>query len=153
MAGRTLAPGPAGLTALRETVLALRRAKAMVVDPHDPDSRSCGSFFVNPIVGLNEAQVANARLGSEVPGWPVAATPLAPARTKLSAAWLIEHSGMGKGYGEGRVGLSAKHTLALVNRGGATAAEVLAFARHVQERVAAASGIRLQQEPVVLRQN
>ena len=137
---------PATLQRVREAVIALRRAKGMVVDPGDPDSRSVGSFFVNPIVAPAVAEAVRARLDRDgkMPQWP------SGAQVKLSAAWLIEHSGMTRGYGGGRVGLSGKHTLALVNRGGATASDVLAFAQEVVERVHAASGVVLQREPVLL---
>lgn len=144
--GVALAPGQEGLTAVRATVLRLRREKGMVVDAADPDSRSAGSFFVNPVVDAAIAERVRALLanGGAMPSWP------APGGVKLSAAWLIEHSGMSRGFGSGRVGLSTKHTLALVNRGGATAADVLAFAHEVVERVEAVSGVRLQREPVLL---
>lgn len=137
---------PVSLAAVREAVLRLRRAKGMVVDPADPDSRSVGSFFINPIVSPAQADALRARFPSEnaMPAWP------SGGQVKLSAAWLIEHSGIGRGFGVGRVGLSGKHTLALVNRGGATASDVLAFADEVVERVLAASSIRLQREPMLL---
>ncbi len=139
-------PGAIGLLQVRQTVLALRRAKGMVVDPADPDSRSVGSFFVNPIVAPAVAEAVRLRLaaGGAMPAWPVG------DQLKLSAAWLIEHSGLRRGFGDGPVGLSAKHTLALVNRGGATAADVLAFAAQVVTHVEAASGVRLEREPVLL---
>lgn len=148
--GRTLEPGAAGLQALREVVLALRRSKAMVIDASEPDSRSCGSFFVNPIVTVEQAAAVATRMlatlqaGTSMPQWP------ARDGVKLSAAWLIERSGMPRGYGDGPVGLSRKHTLALVNRGGATAAQVLAFAGLVQDRVRQATGVQLEREPVLL---
>ena len=120
---------------VREAVLALRRGKGMVLSD-DPDSVSAGSFFTNPLV-------PEAPPGA--PSWPDPS-----GLVKVSAAWLIEHAGFAKGYGEGRVGLSTKHTLALVNRGGATAAELLAFAAHVQDGVRARFGIDLVPEPVVV---
>ncbi len=140
-----LPTGAEGLRKVRETVLALRRGKAMVLDPGEPDSRSAGSFFTNPIVLLAQANAVEARLGGPMPRWPVSAEAV-----KLSAAWLIEHCGMTRGYGNGNVGVSRKHTLALVNRGGATASEIVNFARHVRDRVLAASGVRLSAEPVLL---
>lgn len=142
---------PAGLLAVRHAVLALRRQKSMLADPDDPDARSCGSFFTNPIVTAAEAEAALARLqaslqpGESPPRWPAG-----PGKVKLSAAWLIERSGLHRGYGEGPVGLSRRHTLALVNRGDATAADVLAFEAHVRERVLQATGVRLEREPVLL---
>jgi UDP-N-acetylmuramate dehydrogenase len=140
------AVGPApSLQHVRDTVIRIRAGKGMVVDAKDPDSRSAGSFFVNPIVPADVADTVSARFAAEtVPQWPNS------DGVKLSAAWLIQHSGMGKGYGDGRVGLSSKHTLALVNRGGATASELLTFASHVQERVRSATGIALVMEPRVL---
>lgn len=144
--GRRLDPGAVGLQAVRDVVLALRRSKAMVVDENDPDSRSCGSFFVNPIVTAATADAVAARVpqAASMPRWPL------DRDVKLSAAWLIEHSGLPRGYGDGAVGLSRKHTLALVNRGGATAADVLAFAQHVQDRVRQVTGVALEREPVLL---
>ncbi len=144
--GVPLPRGRNGLEIVRSTVMRLRREKGMIVDPADPDSRSAGSFFVNPIVDTATAAQVAARLsgGDAMPSWP------SPSGVKLSAAWLIEHSGMKRGFGDGRVGLSRKHTLALVNRGEATAADVLTFADLVVDRVAQASGVVLQREPVLL---
>jgi UDP-N-acetylmuramate dehydrogenase len=136
------------LTDVARVVETLRRAKSMWLDPADSDSRSCGSFFVNPIVDQSTALQAATHLqqaGEQPPLWPQP-----DGQVKLSAAWLIERSGMAKGYGDGPVGLSRSHTLALVNRGGATCADVLAFAAHVQQRVADACGIALEREPVLL---
>lgn len=139
-----LGPDPS-LAATRQTVLAVRRSKSMVLNAHDPNRRSAGSFFMNPIVSADVfAQVA-ARVEGEVPSWPT------DGGFKLAAAWLIEHAGMRKGYDAdgafGPVGLSSKHTLALVNRGGATATQLRGFAAHVQDRVEAAFGVRLAPEP------
>jgi len=142
-----------GVQDVRRAVLALRRAKSMVLDPTDPNRRSAGSFFTNPTVGAEAAsavRVAAARAhGPEV----AAAMPAFPGeggRVKLSAAWLIERAGLAKGHGEGPVGLSTSHTLAIVNRGGATARQVVAFARHVRDRVEERFGVRLVPEPVLL---
>jgi UDP-N-acetylmuramate dehydrogenase len=121
---------------VREAVLALRRGKGMVLDADDPDSVSAGSFFTNPVV-------VTAPDGA--PSWPEA-----DGRVKVSAAWLIERSGFEKGWGARRVGLSTKHTLALVNRGGATTAELLEVAREVRDGVRARFGITLVPEPVVV---
>ncbi len=136
------------LEQVRATVLQLRRSKGMVVDPADGDSRSCGSFFTNPLVDAATAERALqllARAGEKAPQWPQA-----DGRIKLSAAWLIERSGWQRGQGRGPVGLSSKHTLALINRGGATAAEVLAFAQEVADQVSERSGVQLHREPVLL---
>jgi UDP-N-acetylmuramate dehydrogenase len=136
------------LAAARDAVLELRRSKGMVVDPEDPDSVSAGSFFTNPILEAEAferlSRRAAERLGPEQtpPSWPEQGN-----RVKTSAAWLIERAGFSRGYGSGNVGLSAKHTLALVNRGGATSAELAAFAREIRDGVEAAFGVRLVPEP------
>jgi UDP-N-acetylmuramate dehydrogenase len=121
---------------VREAVLALRRGKGMVLDPADPDTVSAGSFFTNPVVPVAPAGA---------PSWPDPS-----GGVKVSAAWLIEQAGFGKGWGEGRVGLSSKHTLALVNRGGATTQELLGVARTVRDGVQERFGITLHHEPVVV---
>lgn len=120
---------------VREAVLALRRGKGMVLSD-DPDSVSAGSFFTNPLVPVAP---------DGAPSWPDPS-----GLVKVSAAWLIESAGFPKGYGDGRVGLSTKHTLAVVNRGGATAAELTAFAAHVAAGVQERFGIALVPEPVVV---
>lgn len=147
--------GLPGLAAVRDAVLELRSSKGMVIDAQDPDSRSAGSFFLNPIVAQSEAAAVEERFGhtlraeESMPTWRQDPQD-GKAMVKLSAAWLIEHSGMSKGYGEGPVGLSRKHTLAIVNRGGATTRQVLAFAAQVQRRVQDCCGIQLLREPVLL---
>jgi UDP-N-acetylmuramate dehydrogenase len=135
---------PAKLADVRDAVLGLRRGKGMVLDPGDPDTASVGSFFTNPVLGPDALRAFVARLppGARYPSWP------APGGgTKLSAAWLIERTGFGKGYGSGRVRLSGKHTLALTNRGGASAAEVLALAREIRDGVRDRFGVTLHPEP------
>ena len=132
--------GRAPASRVRETVLDLRRAKGMVLDPSDPDTRSTGSFFTNPIV---DADVASALDGC--PRYP------SDRGVKVSAAWLIENAGIERGYSrDGRVRVSTKHTLALANAGGGTADDVLALAREIRDRVQAAFGITLVPEPVLL---
>jgi UDP-N-acetylmuramate dehydrogenase len=126
------------LAAARDAVLALRRAKGMVIDPADPDSVSAGSFFTNPILDP-------AALPDGAPGWPEP-----DGRIKTSAAWLIQHAGFDRGYGEGRAGISTKHTLALVNRGDATTAELMALARQLADGVRQKFGIELRPEPVLV---
>jgi UDP-N-acetylmuramate dehydrogenase len=128
--------GSAPLAEVREAVLALRRRKGMVIDPADPDSVSAGSFFTNPVL---EAAPDGA------PAWPEP-----DGRVKTSAAWLIEQAGFHRGYGDGRVGISAKHTLALVNRGGGSTAELLALAREIAGGVQERFGIALHPEPVLV---
>lgn len=127
------------LGAVREAVRAIRRRKSMVVDTADPDSRSAGSFFTNPIV---TSEVAD-RVGIEgMPRYP------AGDHVKLSAAWLIEQAGFARGHVAGNVGLSTKHTLAIVNRGGGTAREVVALADEIRRRVNDRFGVELVPEPV-----
>jgi UDP-N-acetylmuramate dehydrogenase len=126
---------------VREAVLGLRARKGMVLDPADHDTWSAGSFFTNPLV---DADVL-ARLPAEAPRWEQP-----DGLTKTSAAWLIEHSGFGKGYGGERVALSSKHTLALTNRGSARTADLLALAAEVQRGVQERYGIRLVNEPVLV---
>ena len=137
----------APLETVRDTVIALRRAKGMVVDPADPESRSAGSFFMNPIVDAATLAAVETRLP---PGVTMPRFAAPEGATKLSAAWLIERAGFPKGYTVGRVGISKKHALALVNRGGATTAELLALAREIQDGVRAKLGIELVREPVLV---
>lgn len=141
------AGGRAPLAAVRETVIALRRTKGMVVDAADPDSRSAGSFFTNPLVdAATLARVTRALPpGTAIPQWPAA-----DGLTKLSAGWLIERAGFAKGHGAGRAGISSKHALALVNRGGATTRELLALAAQIQAGVHEALGVELVPEPVIV---
>jgi UDP-N-acetylmuramate dehydrogenase len=127
--------------AVRETVLGLRRGKGMVLDAEDHDTWSAGSFFTNPVL-IAEAAAA---LPDEAPRWEQP-----DGSVKTSAAWLIEHAGFGKGYGNERVSLSTKHTLALTNRGTATTADLLALAGEVRRGVHARFGVRMENEPVLV---
>ena len=135
----------------REVVLGLRRGKGMVLDPDDPDTRSAGSFFTNPILSAKEHAIFRERatelLGpdAEIPGHPDDA-----GNVKLSAAWLIDRAGFTKGYGSGPARISGKHTLALTNPGGATTADLLDLAREVRAGVEEAFGVRLVNEPVTV---
>ena len=138
--------GSAPLTEVREAVLQLRRGKGMVIDPHDPDSVSAGSFFTNPILDPGDFARLQVRAGEDSPP----AFPEPDGRIKTSAAWLIQRAGYARGYGEGRVGISSKHTLAIVNRGGATTAELLAFAREIAAGVRERFGVALHPEPVLV---
>jgi UDP-N-acetylmuramate dehydrogenase len=160
---RTLGVTPgstAPAAAVREAVLGLRRTKGMVLDPDDPDTRSVGSFFTNPI--LTAAQLHDVeraireRLGMDVscPRYPVPDEPASSGRVKLSAAWLIERAGFSKGFAGpgGRVAISSKHTLALVNRGGTTA-ELLALAVQIRDGVHDAFGVSLEPEPMLVGVN
>lgn len=138
----------AGMTApsladVRAAVLGVRRRKGMVVDAADPDSRSVGSFFMNPIVTTAARERVSRLAGAESPGFP-----LSGGHVKIPAAWLIEHAGFSRGHVDGAVGISSKHTLALVNRGGATARDVLRLARRIKRQVADRFGVWLRPEPV-----
>ena len=158
------------LRQVRESVLALRAAKGMVLNEADPDSRSAGSFFINPIVSEAFAR----QLPAEAPRWSVEpdepalviplvelaaraelldqAPPATERHVKLSAAWLIENAGIKRGFAlpGSRAAVSSKHTLALTNRGGATAAQLAELARYIQNRVLAEFGVTLSPEPVLL---
>lgn len=134
----------AALANVRAAVLALRRKKGMVVDPADHDSWSAGSFFTNPVLSLDAA----GRLPADAPRYPVDDT-----QVKTSAAWLIERSGIDKGFAlsdDSEASVSTKHTLALTNRGSATTAEVLELARFIRQRVFDHFGVWLQPEPVLV---
>ena len=143
--------GAPTLGEVRRAVLELRRGKSMVIDETDPNRRSVGSFFVNPTVdgAALEALTESARLlgvlgwDDRPPAWEVG-----PDRHKLSAAWLIEHAGFPRGAVRGPVGLSSNHALAVINRGGATADELVAFARDIRRGVRSHLGVDLQPEPV-----
>jgi len=133
------------LVDVRDSVLAIRRSKSMVLDPHDPNRRSCGSFFLNPIVdAATLARVERAVGEPSMPRWPDA-----EGRAKLSAAWLIERAGFRRGEGPEPVTLSTRHSLAIVCREGAQAADVAAFAREIKARVEERFGVRLEPEPVL----
>ena len=134
------------LAEVREAVLAIRRRKAMVIDPRDSDSRSVGSFFVNPTLTRDEFESIKKRLGAGGDEFPVFA--VSDGRVKLSAAWLIERSGIKRGYIHGNVGTSTKHALAIVNRGSGTAGEVVELKELIQKRVLEEFGVELTPEPV-----
>jgi UDP-N-acetylmuramate dehydrogenase len=129
---------------VREAVLSLRRAKGMVLDEADPDSRSVGSFFTNPLLDADRAAALQAS-GAKPPTYPEP-----DGRVKVSAAWLIEQAGFRKGSFDGPAGISSKHTLALVNRGGARAHDVLRVARTIRDGVREAFGVELVPEPVLV---
>ena len=133
----------APLRATREAVLRLRRAKGMVIDPADPDSLSAGSFFTNPVLTPAELEDVAARAGQAPPAWPQP-----DGRVKTSAAWLIERAGFQRGHRRGPVGISTKHTLALVTRDGARTDDLVALAREVAAGVRDAFGVELTPEPV-----
>jgi UDP-N-acetylmuramate dehydrogenase len=138
---------------VRETVVALRRAKSMVLDPGDPESRSAGSFFTNPIVdaALADRVEAEARAtGALREGESMPRFAAGEGRVKLAAGWLIERAGVARGEALGRAAVSKAHALALVARDGCTAAEVVALARSVRQRVRARWGVTLAPEPVLV---
>jgi UDP-N-acetylmuramate dehydrogenase len=142
------------LTETADAVRAIRARKGMLLDPADPDSRSAGSFFKNPVVLAATvprlAAIAGCRV-DEVPQYPPGSW-VAPAdqMVKLSAAWLIELAGFRKGFRMGQAGISTKHTLALVNLGSATAAEMLVLRDVIVKAVHELTAVWLEQEPVLL---
>jgi UDP-N-acetylmuramate dehydrogenase len=126
----------------REAVLAVRRLKGMVIDPADPETRSVGSFFLNPVITEDHRERIAAAAGTPPPGFP------APGgRVKVPAAWLIERAGFTRGQADGPVAISTRHTLALVNRGGATARDVLRMAATIKRRVGDRFDVWLRPEP------
>lgn len=140
--------GRPGLEAVRREVLTLRRGKSMLVDPSDPDSRSAGSFFMNPVLSQEQFEAVRSRWrdlagAGDVPSFP------APEGVKVPAGWLVERAGFAKGTRMGNVGVSSKHALALVNHGGTTA-ELLALAGEIRRGVQKTFGVLLEPEPVIL---
>lgn len=140
---------PAGTEPTLEDVSAavreIRHSKGMLIVEGEPDCRSAGSFFKNPVVDAEHF----ARIAAEATG-AVASYPAGEGFVKLPAAWLVEAAGFARGYTMGRAGISSKHTLALINRGGATAEDVLALAERIKVAVRAKFGVWLEMEPVVL---
>ncbi len=134
------------LAGTREAVRRIRAAKAMLITPGDEDCRSAGSFFKNPV--LAPEQYAELTRRAQAKGLQVPSYPALDAQKKISAAWLVEHSGFSKGYSSGRVGISRKHALAIVNHGDATAADILGLKDHMQQRVEELWNIHLDPEPV-----
>lgn len=141
-------PASRAVSLVRDTVLELRRRKSMVVDPTDPESRSVGSFFLNPV--LSDAEVAELRdrcrraeVGEDPPLYEVDEV------YKVPAAWLVEQSGYRKGLRRGGVGISENHALALVHRGGGSSDELLALGDEIREAVERRFGVRLEREPTV----
>ncbi len=151
---RTLGVEPDGrapLPVVREAVLELRRGKGMVLDPEDPDTRSAGSFFTNPVLDAAAYAELLSRcadlLGPDVkvPSWPAGAD-----RTKVSAAWLIDRAGFHKGHQRGGAAISSKHTLALTNRDHASTAQLLDLAREIRDGVQKTFEVALHPEPVLV---
>lgn len=136
----------APLAEVRQAVLDLRRRKGMVIDPADPDTRSVGSFFTNPVLDDAAWRRLRSRTAEPPPSWPAG-----DGAVKVSAAWLIERAGFPKGYGNGDgVAISGKHSLALTHRGGGTTAALLALAREIRDGVRDRFGVTLHPEPVLV---
>lgn len=138
--------GPPALAEVRDAVLAIRRAKGMVWSPEDPESRSAGSFFKNPVLSPAAVEALEDALG---PGaGPVPRFPLPGGGVKVPAAWLIAHAGLGPQTSSGGAAISARHALAIVNRGGATSGDILDLMAKIRRRVREAWGVDLEPEPI-----
>jgi UDP-N-acetylmuramate dehydrogenase len=144
---QAFAPGTQpGLAEVAEAVRRIRQSKGMLLVEGDPDARSAGSFFKNPAVSPEHvAQIAEGT-GQEPPQYPVRYS----SKLKIPAAWLIERAGFRKGYAMGAAGISSRHTLALINRGGATAREIMALAESIREAVRSRFAVSLEIEPVLI---
>jgi UDP-N-acetylmuramate dehydrogenase len=145
LAGTATGGAPPTLADARATVLALRAKKSMLVIAGDPNRRSVGSFFMNPILAAEEVEAVAARAGDDagrMPRWPAS-----DGRVKLSAGWLIERAGVARGLRRGPVGVSSAHALALVHHGGGTTAALLELAREIREAVQRRFGVTLVPEP------
>jgi UDP-N-acetylmuramate dehydrogenase len=137
---------PPSLAETREAVRETRRSKGMLIVPGDDDCRSAGSFFKNPV--LSEAQFKDLAERAESKGLEIPSYPALDAQRKVSAAWLVEHSGFSKGYAVGPAGISHKHALAVINRGNAKASDIVGLKDEIQHGVQEAWGILLEPEPV-----
>ena len=137
---------PPSLAEIREAVREIRRSKGMLIVPGDDDCRSAGSFFKNPV--LSEAQFKDLAERAESKGLEIPSYPALDAQRKVSAAWLVEHSGFSKGYALGPARISSKHALALINRGDAKASDIVRLKDEIQHGVQEAWGILLEPEPV-----
>ncbi len=138
------------LTEVAEEVRRIRRSKGMLIIEDDPDCHSAGSFFKNPIISESLFQKIAARSAAAPPRFPAGSGPESDGLVKIPAAWLIEQAGFHKGCVLGAAGISSRHTLALVNRGGASAAEILALAEQIANAVEARFGLQLEMEPVLV---
>ena len=134
------------LSDVREAVRRIRASKGMLIAFGDEDCRSAGSFFKNPV--LSPEQYADLNKRAAAKGFEVPSYPALESQHKVSAAWLVEHSGFSKGFNSGQVGISRKHALAIINHGEATADDILSLKEHIQDRVEEIWGIRLHPEPV-----
>jgi UDP-N-acetylmuramate dehydrogenase len=137
---------PPSLSEVREAVRQIRRSKGMLIVPGDDDCRSAGSFFKNPV--LSQLQFQELRRRAESRGLQIPSYPALAAQQKVSAAWLVEHSGFSKGYALGPAKISNKHALALVNAGHASAADIVRLKDQIQSQVQQNWGILLDPEPV-----
>jgi UDP-N-acetylmuramate dehydrogenase len=142
--------GEPSLAEVAAAVRRVRQSKGMLLVEGDADCRSAGSFFKNPIVDEDQYRRIAAGSDKDPPRFPAGARPEDRGRMKVPAAWLIEQSGFTKGYSAGAAGISSRHTLALVNLGGASAADVLALAEQIATAVEARFGLRLEMEPVMV---
>ena len=140
----------AGIGEARSAVLKIRARKGMVLSPGDPDTRSAGSFFTNPVITVAEFAAVEAAAAAGAAG-PVPSYDAGDGLVKVPAAWLIEHAGFAKGYGApSPARVSSKHTLALVNTGNATTADLLTLAREIVSGVRSAYGVTLTPEPILI---
>jgi len=137
---------PPSLAETRAAVREIRRSKGMLIVPGDDDCRSAGSFFKNPVLSAEQFKDLAERAASK--GLEIPSYPALDARRKVSAAWLVEHSGFSKGYTVGAAGISHKHALALINRGDAKARDIVGLKDEIQHGVQEAWGILLEPEPV-----
>ncbi len=142
--------GKAQLADIRGAVLELRRGKGMVIDPEDPDSRSVGSFFTNPVLSSDAWTSLQQRVAAEHPALDIPHWTQEDGSVKIPAAWLVEHAGFAKGYRRGGVAISSKHTLALINCGDGSPAELLELAREIRNGVRAQYEVELINEPVLV---
>ena len=138
------------LADVSRVVRRVRRAKGMLLVEGDPDCRSAGSFFKNPVVGKERLRHVTEVSGKQPPCFPAGSDLRNSDQVKLPAAWLVEQAGFSKGYELGAAGVSSRHTLALINRGGASAAQILALAGKINQSVEARFGIHLEMEPVMV---
>lgn len=143
-----VATSPPTLQQVRDAVRSIRRSKAMLLVGGDEDCRSAGSFFKNPVVTAADADRVQALGERRVPGKTMPRYPAGDGKVKLAAAWLVEQAGFNKGYSRGPVGISRKHSLAIVNRGGARARDIVALKDEVQRKVLDVWGVELHPEPV-----
>jgi UDP-N-acetylmuramate dehydrogenase len=144
-AGRETRPN---LAETREAVRHIRALKGMLIIPGERDCQSAGSFFKNPV--LSESHHEDLKNRAAARGLTIPSYPALETQRKISAAWLVEHAGFARGFGSARVGISSRHALAIVNRGGATAVDVLAFKDQIQHRVEEIWGVHLEPEPVLV---